>query len=177
MGCNSVVRAVATCTLALSFAGVAHASDGQITFSGQVTAQTCTINGGTSAVSVTLPTVSVGTLASAGATAGRTPFQIALTGCNPTTGNVSVYFEPGATVDATNHRLINGGTATNVAVQLRNVDTSVIQLGNAQGSQSSQVAALSSGAATLRYFGEYYATGTASSGTVSTSVNYTIAYQ
>src|SRR5690606_11398524 len=88
----------------------ANAADGTITFVGQVTDKTCTIAtpGGVNQV-VTLPTVSRATLGAAGATAGRTPFSINLTGCSA--GDVATYFEPGATVDFATGRLVNQATA------------------------------------------------------------------
>ncbi|PRE84487.1 fimbrial protein, partial [Burkholderia gladioli] len=66
----------------LCFSPFVFAADGTITFMGNVTAQTCTINGngsGSKNFTVTLPTVSASSLATAGATAGATPFNIALT--------------------------------------------------------------------------------------------------
>lgn len=159
---------------------VSHAADGTITFTGQITSQTCTIsgNGGGKNFTVTLPTVSTSALATAGTTAGRTPFNIALSNCTPNSGNVSTYFEPGATVDTTTGQLINAsGTATNVEVGLLNSDSSVITLGAAQASQNSKVVALASGAATLKYFAQYVATnGASTAGTVNTTVMYSIIY-
>lgn len=162
--------------------GAAFASDGTITFTGRVSSQTCTIggNGGTSSsFTVTLPAVSTSALSGTVTAAGRTPFSIRLSGCSTATGNAAVYFEPGATIDAATGRLINGASSTpagNVQIALSNADMSAITLGAAAGSQNSQQVALASGAATLNYSAEYVATGTVTSGNVSTSVVYSVVY-
>jgi major type 1 subunit fimbrin (pilin) len=158
----------------------AQASDGTITITGAVTATTCTINGGGAASSFTvpLPTVSTSALPANGATAGRTAFKIALTGCTPTTGTVATYFEPGTQVDLTTNRLKNGGTATNVQVGVLNGDDmSAVLVGAAQASQNSHSASITAGAATLNYYAQYVATGgAAGAGSVNTSVTYTLIY-
>ncbi|AXF21790.1 fimbrial protein [Burkholderia pyrrocinia] len=171
---------LATAGLA-TIASSAHAADGTITFKGEITGQTCTISGdgGGKDFTVTLPTVSTSSLSTAGTTAGRKPFRIALTNCSPNSGNASVYFEPGTTVNAETGQLKNvTGTASNVEVGLLNKDSSNIKLGAAQAQQNSQVVPISGGSATLDYFAQYVATGgAATAGTVATSVLYSIAYQ
>lgn len=166
------------------FAGMAMASqqafaaDGTISFTGQIQASTCTINGGTpgsSSFSVTLPTVTAPALSAAGQTAGTTPFQIALTSC-PTTLSAHTFFEPGPNTDMTTGRLKNTGTATAVQVGLLNDDLTQIDVSKADGSQNSASAALTSGSATLKYRAQYYATGVAGAGSVTSSVAYTIVY-
>jgi major type 1 subunit fimbrin (pilin) len=163
-------------------APAAFAADGTITINGQVTSQTCTIsgNGGSKDFTVTLPTVAASALATPGATAGRTPFNIALSKCTPNSGNVAVYFEPGATVDTTTGRLVNTagtGGAGNVQIGLLNSDNSEIRLGGALATQNSKSVALSGGAATLNYYAQYVATDKATSGNVTTSTLYSIVYQ
>lgn len=164
----------------------ARAADGTITFNGNITGQTCDINGngtGGKDFTVTLPTVSKSTLASAGSWAGRTPFSIGLSNCSPATGNVSTYFEPGASVDLTTGQLaVDSGAnaATNVELALLNSDTSQIHVGATTGgadSSGSESVALSSGAATLNYYVQYVAyNGAATEGSVASRVNYTIVY-
>lgn len=175
---------VLTTLVAAAFAmpALAHAADGTITFTGQVTAQTCTVNSGTGKdFTVALPPVSASALAIDGATAGRTPFKIVLTGCTTASGNVSTYFESGATIVTATGRLKNAaGTATKVEVGLLNDDATntTIMLGAAQASQNSQTFAVASNTATLSYFAQYVATGGAAGvGTVNTSVMYTMSYQ
>ncbi|SCU93441.1 F17 fimbrial protein [Cupriavidus necator] len=157
----------------------AHAADGTITFNGQITAQTCTINGGNSSFAVTLPTVSASTLAASGATAGQTPFQIALTNCTPN-GSVHTFFEAGPTTDtATGNLILDAGGASNVQIRLLNGGSanSPIKAGFADASQGSNVVAITNGSATLPYYAQYYATGVATAGTANSSVLYSIAYQ
>lgn len=154
----------------------AFAADGQITFTGTIQASTCAINGGTGAnFTVALPTVSTSTLNAAGAAAGRTPFQILLSGCSATTP-VHAYFEQGANV-GTAGRLKT--SLTNLDIRLVNADgLTAIDTSAADGSQSSSsVTTDGTGAATLKYFAEYYANATGiAAGAVTSSVLYTIKY-
>ncbi|MGH8785199.1 MAG: fimbrial protein [Cupriavidus necator] len=173
---------VAGAAMGAQFAHAANA-DGQITFNGQITAQTCTINGngtGSKNFAVTLPTVSASTLAQAGDTSGQTPFYIALTNCTPNTGNVHTYFEAGPTTDTTTGNLIvDGGGATNVQIRLLNGGTNntPIKAGFADPAQNSTVYSINSGAAKLEYYAQYYATGQATAGAANSTVMYSIAYQ
>jgi major type 1 subunit fimbrin (pilin) len=173
-------------TAAIAFAGAlalsqsASAADGTISFNGEITGQTCMINGGTKDIVVTLPTVATSALDAPGKTAGRTPFSIDLTGCAATPAKVLVQFEAGATVDSATGRLVPApGGATNVQVGLNNADdNSVIKLGAAQSAQNSKAADIVNGAASLRYTAEYVANGGAATvGKVTTSVVYSLAYQ
>ncbi|MCD9085942.1 fimbrial protein [Stenotrophomonas sp. SY1] len=160
----------------------AHAADGTITFTGNVTDQTCTVSssGGNATFTVNLPTVSRTSLAAAGATAGQTPFAINLSQCSA--GNVATYFEPGASVDLSSGRLNNQAAsgAGNVQIQLLGDNNQFLPVlaagtGVAQGN-SQWVSVAADGSANLNYSAEYYATGAATAGDVSTQVNYTIIY-
>lgn len=160
----------------------ANAVDGTITFNGEVTDKTCTIvTPQGKDFTVTLPTVSSSTLAAAGQVAGRTPFSINLSQCNP--GNVATYFEPGATVDLGSGRLNNVATAsaaTQVQLQLlgsNNLFLPVVTTGAGSTQTNSQwVTVNAGGMADLNYFVEYYATGASTPGEVTSSVKYTIIY-
>ncbi|WP_019448647.1 fimbrial protein [Cupriavidus sp. BIS7] len=188
---NIRAKILATSLVLAAVSPAAFAADGTITFTGRVSAQTCTISGdgGGRNFTVTLPPISSSTLATANNVAGRTPFNIRLTGCTPNTGNAAVHFEPGATVDLGTGRLRNtvvtapasGSTpavtaAGNVQIGLLNADLTSIAVGSAFASQNSQQVAISNGAATLQYFAEYVATGAATAGTLSTSVMYSVVY-
>ncbi|MFJ4292398.1 fimbrial protein [Cupriavidus sp. NPDC089707] len=157
----------------------AFAADGTITFNGMLTAQTCTINGGTGKdFTVTLPTVSTSTLNGDGTVAGRTPFTISLTNCSPASGAATTFFEAGPTTDLTTGRLIVAdGGATKVQIELLNKNFTPIQAGFAAASQNDVPVSLSSGAADLQYYAQYHATGVATAGAANSSVIYTIAYQ
>lgn len=160
----------------------ANAVDGTITFNGEITDKTCTVSTPQGKdFAVTLPTVAASALAASGQVAGRTPFSIALTQCDA--GDVATYFEPGATVDLASGRLNNtaaNNAATQVKLQLLGSNSQVIPVvaagaGSAQtNSQWATVAA--DGSANLNYFVEYYATGAATPGEVTSSVKYTIIY-
>lgn len=160
----------------------AHAADGTVRINGMVTDQTCEVSAGSEDITVTLPTVGVGSLANPGATAGRTPFTINLENCKA--GEVSAFFETGGNVDAASGRLNNVGNtiddATNVQVQLLSDSSVVIPvLANAaQAAVTTKATVANDGeAAALNYYAEYYATGAATAGKVATSVQYTINYQ
>jgi len=156
----------------------ASAVDGTITINGTINSSTCKINGANSpaAIAVTLPTVSTTSLNAAAAVAGRTPFSINLTNCGSLT-KATTFFEPGPTIMADGNLKNATGTATGVEVQLLNNDFSAINLSAASGSQNSAQATLTSGAGTLNYYAQYYATVAAGAGSVATSVQFTMLYQ
>lgn len=167
-----------------TIAGIAtaHAADGTITINGAVTDKTCDIvTPAGKDFTVTLPTVSKKTLATAGDIAGRTPFQINLKNCSE--GKVATYFEPGSTVDFSTGRLKNqdANGAKNVDIQLLGSNNAVIPIKATSANQAqdnSQWVSVTSGAgADLNYYAEYYATGASTAGKVTSSVKYTIIYQ
>lgn len=163
----------------------ANAADGTITFTGTVSDTTCSINGVTSGspadIAVTLPPVPAGALTSTGETAGTTTagaIQMQLTGCSGTATKAIANFENGTTVDQTTGNLINSGSAGNVQVQLLNTNMNPINVTtNSNNQLTTNGDAILGGAATLKYFARYYATGKATAGTVNTSVQYTMQYQ
>lgn len=160
-----------------------HATDGIIAFMGKVTDSTCKIsNVGGPNFSVNLPTVSKTTLSAAGNVAGRTPFKISLSNCSIT--NVTAYFEPGNTVNASTGRLNNQIVpgAQNVQIQILNSVGQFIpiQAGGADGSQTNSEwvnIAVADSSADLTFAAEYYATGASTAGDVRTTVQYTLIYK
>ena len=166
----------AACAL-LALPLASNAADGQVEITGTITANTCNITTGNAGLhTVTLPTVMTRTLSEAGKTAGRTPFTVQLAECSPISGNVALYFEPGANTDMATGRLSNTGTATGVQVGLLNDSMQQIQLNQPFSGQNSQTVSIASGSATLNYFAEYYATVAAQAGSVSTSTFFSIVY-
>lgn len=164
----------------------AYAADGTITFSGVVTDTTCSINGtasGTQAdLAVTLPSVSAGALATAGAVAGTTnatDIRLVLSGCTGAATKAIANFENGMTVDQSTGFLANqGGNAKNVEVQLLNAEMQSINiLTGANNDISTDGVAIVDKTATLQYYARYYALDAAEAGTVNTSVQYTVQYQ
>lgn len=165
-----------------AFLPAAHAADGTISFEGRVNGTTCKVSGsgGSNDFTVTLPPVSAGSLASAGSSAGRTQFTLALSGCSPQTGMVQTSFEPGPSVSRLTGNLIpdtGAGAATNVEVGLLNDKFEKIKAGVPLESQNSQTAIIAGGAAYLTYHAQYESKGSATAGAVQTRVQYTMIYQ
>ncbi|WP_206410471.1 fimbrial protein [Lysobacter enzymogenes] len=168
--------------VALAAPGLAFAADGTVHFEGSVIAPTCVLtNGPTPAdIRVKLPAVAVSALASAGQVAGRTPFIIRVADCNAGIGQVQTFFEPGPTIDTSSNNLTlqgGAGVAGNVQLQVLNADHSKVLLGNPLGLQNTQSVATEGGAAALRYYAQYVATGAATAGSANSSVTFTMIYQ
>ena len=98
---KKLLTSASVALLLAGFAAQAQASDGTITFNGNVTAQSCTpaISGGTANGTVNLPTVSAKSLATATTTAGTTQFSITLSGCSAAATQAAAWFEAGSNVD------------------------------------------------------------------------------
>lgn len=164
--------------LSLGAAASAQAqSDGTITFNGEVLATSCAIDaGGTGAAdaTVTLPKVAANSLNADGARIGDTPFSIVVgsTATPCTQSNVQAYFHNRGNVNAAG-RLNNTGTATNVNVAVLNANHQDINLSN---NTNSLTVPINSGTAQLDFYGQYYATGQATPGTVNTGVEYSVVY-
>ncbi|WDD94029.1 type 1 fimbrial protein [Burkholderia sp. FERM BP-3421] len=177
----------------LSLASAAHASDGTITFTGNVTAGTCKIDGkdagATTNKSVVLPTVSTGALNTSGAVSGRTGFGFKLTGCavdsedskgNPT--KVQVTFENATNVTTDGKLALDKGSvdtpeAKNVVLQILNDKQDPIKVGANSPDQNSQVVSIDSdGTAELNFFAEYLATGAVTGGSANSYVQYSLVY-
>ena len=160
-----------------------QAADGTITFNGNITSQTCTINGGTGDVTVTMPKISTSALNGAGQKAGTDlqSIKLNLTACSPATGAVRAFFEGGSTVNLTTHHLKNAtgaGRATLVEVAVLNTDGSDVILGAGFGAQNVAYVPISAaGTAQLVYGSQYVATGVATQGTVNTTVQYSLDFQ
>ncbi|KWH02239.1 fimbrial protein [Burkholderia territorii] len=182
--------------LAFVAVNAAHASDGTINFTGSVVASTCTINGGTNDLTVPLPKASTNQLATAGATAGRTPFTLALSGCTTDSKDdegvsipapvkkVSVAFEPGPNVNLETGRLKPTGAdaAKGVEIAILNDKYEPIKIGAESLTQGTQVvdidtAESGTGTATLQFAAQYVATGDAvSGGSANSFVTYSLVY-
>ena len=182
-------------TMALPLTG--QASDGTITFTGAVTASTCTlsVNSGVNAgtATVALPTVDTAALTNTGAgtTAAGTFFSVGVTGCNgvadigsgtpaaPT--SVAIYFEAGPNVDEATGGLINTVAGSNVEVNLYNASGSTIVGTQIQpGTPTHQPAALTIASGGTQWFYAGYSTAgagiAATAGAVSTSITYSLVY-
>ncbi|MFC6299257.1 type 1 fimbrial protein [Pseudomonas sp. CCM 7893] len=163
-----------------SIAPFAMASDGTINFTGQLLAATCavTVNGAASPATVTLPSITAGSLSATGKVAGQTNFNIKLTGCTGTATTATAFFEAGGGVDPVSGNLKNTGTATNVQLQLVDGTSNLaIKAGDVAQVTTNSRGTIASNAATLPYAVQYYATGLATAGTVLGTVTYSLNYQ
>jgi len=173
----------------------AHASDGTINFTGSVVASTCKINGGTNDLTVPLPKAATNQLAAAGATAGRTPFTLALSGCTTDKKDgentipapvkkVSVAFEPGPNVNLATGRLKPTGAdaAKGVEIAILNDKYEPIKIGAESSTQGAQTVDIDTaeggtGTATLQFAAQYVATGdVVSGGSANSFVTYSLIY-
>jgi len=159
---------------ATAFAPAAQAANtGTITISGKVLSDTCTVavNGG---ATVALPTVMTASLGTVGATAGTTPFTVALTGCDTNTTTAAMSFS-GSNIDAGTGNLKNtvvGGS--NVQIQLLN-GASLI---NASSGANAPVINVTSGSGSVAMNARYVAaSAAATAGLVASTVNFTLSYQ
>ncbi|CAH6321032.1 fimbrial protein [Pantoea agglomerans] len=173
---------LSVCAVAMTIASGSAMAVGQgtVTFNGQLIAETCTIANDSIDVQVTLPTVSVQTLAAAGATAGSKGFDLNVIDCPAGITQVAAHFEAigSSGVDSTTGNLTNQYTgttddpaATAVQVRLYNSDEQPLKLG-----ETGAAAAVTSGSATMRYYGGYYATAKTGAGKVNAKAAYTLAY-
>lgn len=180
---RSLLPALCVTGMALATSS-AFASDGTITFSGEITDNTCTISGnsgGTPSFTVNLPKVAASALQAAGDVAGATPFDIKLSGCS-SAGKVYTYFERGPNVDTSTGDLKNTAAAhnaSNLQVRVTNADDDSqinMALGASQNSHQVDIDATSK-SATLKYYAKYIATDAVTAGAVSTFVTYSMAYE
>ena len=200
---RAMLAAGITTAMVLPLAG--RASDGMITFTGAVTASTCTVNvngAGSANATVALPTVDTAALSGAAGTAttasqqtaAGTFFNVVLSDCSAATDigdpaaaptTVAIYFEAGATVDEGTGGLINtAGTGvgySNVEVKLYNASgSSVVGTQIMPGTPTNQPTALTiaNGGGTQWFYAGYATLGTtaATAGAVSTYVTYSLVY-
>lgn len=154
----------------------AMASDGTITFTGDISDTTCNIsvNGKNSSTEIKFDPISSSALSSAGEVANEKPITLSLTNCTNPTENVRALFESAQT-DYSTGNLSNKGTATNVQVQLLDNQHMPIKLGDGSQTNGPSFKIVDS-IATLNYYARYYATGKVAGGNVDTLVNYSLSY-
>jgi major type 1 subunit fimbrin (pilin) len=137
-----------------------------------LTAVSCTATSPT----VMLPTVSMGALASASATAGRTPFAITVSGC-PTGAQVAISLSgtPPTSMPAASGIARSTGSDANVAVQI--LDGGTLAPVDISGTQTKSLGSAQSGVPLIsRYYAQYYAVRPAAGGTVAAQLTYTLSY-
>jgi major type 1 subunit fimbrin (pilin) len=194
---RAMIAAGITTAMALPMSGLA--SDGTITFTGAITANTCTVSVNASGANATvaLPTVSTAALDNTATrtTAAGTFFNMAVSACTatpiddiggaaPTT--VAIYFEAGPNVDQVTGGLINTVAGSNVEVRLYNASAaSIVGTQIRPGTQTNQPLTQDIGTGGTQWFYAGYSTaGTnglagaaATAGAVNTSVTYSLIYQ
>ncbi|PVZ81813.1 F17 fimbrial protein [Serratia sp. S1B] len=154
-------------------------TNGTVEFNGKLISETCSIVPADVDKQVTLPTLSVLSLASAGTVAGTTDFSLSVEECGDVK-NVAAHFEAigstgsdGATGNLTNTITDDTG-AGNVQVRLFDAGTSAhIPVGGTGAFFPIE----DDNTATMHYVGGYYATGATTSGLVNAKVSYTLAYK
>jgi major type 1 subunit fimbrin (pilin) len=205
---NTLIKratAMAIVTTAMTLPLSSQASDGTITCTGAVTANTCTISVTSNGVTtnsanatVALPTVSTSALDSTATktTAAGTFFNITLTGCTAVkdltapapNGNapvsVGVFFEAGPNVDTLTGGLINSTAAgsSNVEVNLylasksAVVGTQIIPGSSATANQATAITPPTTGTGTQYFYAGYSTTGAAAAGATAGAVNTSVTY-
>ncbi|MFL9961095.1 fimbrial protein [Paraburkholderia sediminicola] len=154
----------------------AHAADGTLNFTGNITANSCVINANSPNLNIDLGNVPASALASAGQRAGQSAFQIALTGCTGGSTKVAAKFESGLADPTTGHLPLDASsTAKNVQVAIFDTTDTDNKFGQAPAPSAYQT--LTGGAATLNYSAWYAATGAATVGTANANATYTLSYQ
>lgn len=166
-------------------------SAGVINFTGELVAGTCTAtaakNGatGTTNPTIILPTVNTAALGTAGNTAGKTAFQITLSGSGctsgtaPTTITATPFFSYETAQVNTDGRVINtsSSTAGTVDIQILNNAHAVIDLTISPIDQRLSAGTVVSSDLVYQYYAQYYAKGAATAGSVIGSLNYNIFYK
>lgn len=173
---------LALASAALSCAPLlSHASDGLITIEGGLAASTCTISGPAS-FTVVLPTVPAHLLTTEGETAGRTAFAINVNNCEASLTGANVFFESGPNAHSWYERLINtasSGQATGVLLELRDSRDEAVDLGAIYQNQylrHTNNLSASTNSGKVEFSVQYYATGAATPGAVTSNVTYTMVY-
>lgn len=156
-----------------SFMGVANAVDGTINFTGEITAETCTVNVGGGSAPVDLGTISSRALATVGDTASRGPFQIVLSQCPAAVTKAGMKFDGQSdSADSTLLALTAGG-AKGVAIGLYEADaTTKIPLGSVSLSKP-----LSENSNTeFNFVAKYVSTGPVVAGAANAVAQFTVDY-
>jgi len=177
-----IVTALATALTLGAGAPAQAAPDGTITFTGEIDVTSCVVSAnndgfssGTPDTTVTLADVSADELNVEGARAGAGMFFIVVgTAAEPCLQErTQVLFHNKSNINAEG-RLKNNGTAKNVEVVMQNFEGQDIDLTNNDNSPAWPIG--ESGTTRQMFRSQYYATGQATGGTVSTAVEYTVVY-
>ncbi|WP_454767049.1 fimbrial protein [Cupriavidus campinensis] len=170
-------RAAKLCRLAAVVGAVlagagAFAADPSVTlsFQGNYVIPSCNIAGPADHV-VNLPKISTNSLATAGSTAGSTPFTITVQ-CTGGSAVVGVAFNSTRARDGRLDVQAGAGMAQDVQIQLLNINGSPIAVGNS--ATVTPVSITSAEVTPISFIARYYATGPTKAGVVQTSAIYVI---
>jgi len=159
----------------LVWTGAAQAERGQISFQGEVQASTCEVRNDGGNPIVGLPVADAVSLNRAGSVTGLTRFVLEVDNCPPSVTEVSSYLE-GPNINSEGRLDLTPGGAGNVQLQVLNNAQQVMNLAAASGSQGAPQRTVFNGAAELVFFVQYFATGAATPGPVTSSVQYSLIY-
>jgi len=128
----------------------------------------------TNPVNVTLPPISTSALAATGATAGTTPFGLALSCPSGAAGaTLSVQLDYNGTASGIQGVLTpTGGSSAGVGVQVLNSSSNPVTFGTPE-----TVGTISTSTNSVSFFARYYRTGTITPGTLQASATFTLLYQ
>ena len=129
----------------------------------------CSVN--TTPINVTLPTVQTSSLNAVGATAGSTPFTIALTCSSGATLDIQLNYA-GTASGITGVLTKTAGTSAGVGVQLLDQNSNPVVFGN-----TTVVGATPTGTLNIQYYEQYYRTAAITAGTLTASATFTLSYQ
>lgn len=157
----------------------------EIIFDGEVTTQTCSASiNGSLTPTVLLDSANVNELASQGATAIKTPFQLTLSGCTPSAqgGSYELKFVPQAvTTNGNMKNSVEGNSngATNVSLQILDSSSAPINLtANDSNNLGSITLGPNEDSATQTFYVQYYAENAGvTAGAVKSVASYTVRYE
>lgn len=179
--------ALAAGVFAMGNAHAQAANGGTMTFNGAVIDATCTVRGGSGSdggqgnFTVALDPVPATSLTAAGATANRKPFSVVIGGPGQgscVNGKVArLSFVPSSPrIDAATGTLNNAlpNEAANTNIQILDSTNTPINLASVANGVNSPV--IADNTTTINLGAQYYATGAATAGQVSTNVQYGVTY-
>ena len=185
------MKTIALAVVFLAVTGVAAlpvvAADGKITLTGEITGTTCSISGGTGSAPGTSPDFSVplnkvqaSALKAPGQTAGAKPYYIHVGSCPKDTTVAVMYESSSPAINPATGNLVNQAPATPEPakfVEVQIVDGVTNQpLDLRLGLTSSTSTVPDGGAVTLPFAAQYFATGAATAGPISTQVLYSVTF-
>lgn len=159
--------------------------DGKVRFEGEVIDQTCVVNPAKGDQYVKLDKVQATKLQGKGKVAGGKNFSISLQGCKTDSAHqlVRAEFRSSPNVDAANEYTLKNtlaagaNVASNVNLRLKESNGTAIRIGDASYTSTQYKNLNGQATGEIDYSVEYYATGNATVGRITSEVEYSIVYQ